>query len=462
MTLSSSNKAIVLEAIRKGEIDAADLAFPNLIDDIILKMKSLGLTAQLADILGDKRKDNAVIPFEMMLILLITAKMKIKTSLTDVPFAINDAATLSEIGWNIWDNERGLEEGLMTEGAVRHFIGKYEADDLVNAYNRYIRDCVSTTMGVSPDIHILDCTKLEVELSNDRYQQSDVVKDGNTVSRGYKLATLRGIVGDTGVIEEIRIASIKTHDLTACEEMVKESAMLKPGDILINDRGFISRELLNFMKNQRNVDIYIPLKRNMEAYEQAVSLAIEANRWAKHPNKKRKTQEIAFVKQLGAYWIGEKPAEDVEINACVVRDQVGENTYEYYVFITTDLSVSARQILKTYELRPEIEEDYRQLKDFWEIEDFKSRKYHFIVFNVVMVLFGYLFFQLYRLGPEGKAYEGKSLPIALKNYVPVGAKGVVCYRDQYFGLFELLEFMDLYAGLDPTIRLRLRPVLKKV
>jgi len=66
----------------------------------------------------------------------------------------------------------------------------------------------------------------------------------------------------------------------------------------------------------------------MEAYEQAVSLAIEANRWAKHPNKKRKTQEIAFVTHLGAHWVGEKPAEDVEINGCVVRDLVGENKYE--------------------------------------------------------------------------------------------------------------------------------------
>ena len=78
--------------------------------------------------------------------------------------------------------------------------------------------------------------------------------------------------------------------------------------------------------------------------------------------------------------------------------------YEYQpilVFATTDLTKSAREIVKTYELRPEIEEDYRQLKDFWQIEDFKSTQYNVICFHIVCVLFGYLFFQLYTMLPEG-------------------------------------------------------------
>ncbi len=67
--------------------------------------------------------------------------------------------------------------------------------------------------------------------------------------------------------------------------------MLKPGDILINDRGFISREFMNQLKQERGVDTYIPLKDNMEAYEQAVSLAKEQNQWQPHPNKSRKPRK---------------------------------------------------------------------------------------------------------------------------------------------------------------------------
>ena len=34
----------------------------------------------------------------------------------------------------------------------------------------------------------------------------------------------------------------------------------------------------------------------------ALSVAKEQNKWCQHPYKKRKTQEIAFVDSLGAYW----------------------------------------------------------------------------------------------------------------------------------------------------------------
>jgi len=108
--ISVKYKERVLEAIRKGIIDAADVSFPNLIDTIILKMKQEGILEIPEKAFSDKRSDNKNIPFHLILTLAITVKMKIKTSLTDVPFAITNAETLSEIGWNIWDNERSLEE----------------------------------------------------------------------------------------------------------------------------------------------------------------------------------------------------------------------------------------------------------------------------------------------------------------------------------------------------------------
>jgi hypothetical protein len=40
--------------------------------------------------------------------------------------------------------------------------------------------------------------------------------------------------------------------------------------------------------------------------------------------------------------------------------------------MTTDTSKTAKQIINTYELRAEIEADYRQMKDFGKLEDFKK------------------------------------------------------------------------------------------
>jgi len=310
-----------------------------------------------------------------------------------------------------------------------------------------------------PDIHILDCTELEVELNNSNYEGSEVISDEDGKRRGYKLSTLRGITGDTGILEEIKLGSIKQHDLELSREMILKSKILKPGDILINDRGFISRELLNELKGKRGVDTYIPLKSNMEAYEQAVSIAKEQNKWQAHPNKKRKEQKIAFVESLGSYWRSTKPEEDVEINACVVHDTKKD---EYFVFVTTDLEKTAKQIIKTYELRPEIEEDYRQIKDFWKIEDFKSTRYNFVAFHVVMVLIGYLYFQLYKSMEEGKKYIGKTLPVAIKKYVENGPKSVIIYSGQYFAIFGFLEFIQLYASCGTEVKQCLDKILSKV
>jgi len=60
-------------------------------------------------------------------------------------------------------------------------------------------------------------------------------------------------------------------------------------------------------------------------------------------------------------WESENPQEDVPIHACVVYDK---KTDKYFVFMTTDTSKTARQIINTYELRPEIEEDFCQMKEF--------------------------------------------------------------------------------------------------
>lgn len=92
-----------------------DISHPNFIDEMIIKMHGLGVLDELSYILADKRKPNAVIPLKFIWILSIAAKMKIHTSLTDIPYAIMDAEALSMLGYSLWDTERDLSQGLMDE-----------------------------------------------------------------------------------------------------------------------------------------------------------------------------------------------------------------------------------------------------------------------------------------------------------------------------------------------------------
>ena len=411
--LCRKDKEKVYQAIRSGNIDAADMAFPNLIDDIVLTMKKHGLIDMLSKVLPDKRRDNLHIPLNILLSLAVTAKLKIKTSLTDVPFAVNDAQLLAELGWNVWDNERDLNDGLFSESVMRKLLSKYTSEEWISFYNSYVQKYLTPKLNIKPDIHILDCTKIPVNLQNENYENSSVVKIDGEVFRGYKLGVLRGVMDDSGIAEKIVFGTLKTHDLELVREMLKTTLCLKAYDIIINDRGFLSREILNYLKTERKVDTYIPAKENMILYEDAVNLAKKAGKWQKHPNKKRKDQEIQLVKDLGSLWQSENPEQDVPINACVVHDK---KTEEYFVFMTTDTERTARQIINTYELRPEIEEDFRQMKDFWKLTDFKSTQYNYITYHIVMTLIGYLYFQLYKNMEEGRAFIGKSLPVVMKNY----------------------------------------------
>ena len=391
--LCSKDKEKVYQAIRSGNIDAADMALPNLIDDIVLTMKKHGLLDMLSYALPDKRRDNHHIPLDILLALAVTAKLKIKTSLTDVPFAVNDAELLAELGWNVWDSERDLNEGLFSESVMRKLLLKYTSEEWISFYNSYVQKYLTPKLNIKPDIHILDCTKIPVNLQNEDYENSSVVKIDGEVFRGYKLGVLRGVMDDSGIAEEIVFGTLKTHDLELIRDMLKTTSCLKAYDIIINDRGFLSREILNYLKTERKVNTYIPAKENMIIFEDAVNLAKKAGKWQKHPNKKRKDQEIQLVTDLGPLWQSDKPEQDVPVNACVVHDK---KTEDYFVFMTTDTERTARQIINTYELRPEIEEDFRQMKDFWKLTDFKSTQYNYITYHIVMTLTGYLYFQLYK------------------------------------------------------------------
>ena len=86
--ITKENKNKVIETIKEGRIDAAEISRPNFIDEIILKMKKLGVSDELSHIIDEKRKGNATIPLNLIWELSIAAKMKTHTSLSDIPYAI--------------------------------------------------------------------------------------------------------------------------------------------------------------------------------------------------------------------------------------------------------------------------------------------------------------------------------------------------------------------------------------
>ena len=437
LTLCKNDKNKIKELIKSKKIDAIVTSNSDFVDDIILAMLNEGIIDCLSSDLFDKRRYNAIIPFHLIMTLAIAAKMKIRTSLTDIPYAIQDYRVLAELGFNIINHNK---DALFTEGTVRHLLGKYTSEELIEYYNNVVQNKICKIKDIEPNIHILDCTKIAVNFDNENYENSSISTDrkGN-VMRGYKLASLRGLYKDTGIIEEIKFGTVSTHDINLCEKMLMDSKCLKSGDILINDRGFLSRNLINYLKIYKGVDTYVPLKKNMIAYTESILCAKGQNDWEEYVDKSGKKRLLTLVKGMGIYWKTNNPDEDVPIYSCVIWDK---HTDTYWVFVTTDSTATAKNIADTYDVRIEIEEDFRQLKDFWKLEDFKSTKHHLIVFHIVCVLFGYLFYQLYVNSELGQKYLGKSLPVILKNYKAKFLNHFVVYSGEYFSCMSVKEFFE--------------------
>lgn len=446
LKICKQDKNKVMEQIKHKVLDGIKASNSNLIDDIILSMCHEGILDNLEEGFVDKRKRNSTIPFKFIIALAIASKMKVKTSLTDIPYAITDYRALAELGFNAMNTDD--TDGWFDEGTIRHLLGKYTSTELFDYYNRVVQNHIFKTMDIETNIHILDCTKIEVNYTNNNYEDSSFGYNrlGKTM-RGYKLASLRGVYNRTGLIEDVRFGTVSTHDLKLSEEMLRTTPCFHEGDIVIMDRGFISREMINYLKTVRKVDTYIPVKKNMSIYELAVTTANEIDDWKPHPT--RKNQMICHVNNVGDYWHSNNKGEDVDLNSCVVWI---EENQSYAVFITTDMSKSANDIILIYQTRPEIEEDFRQLKDFWKLEDFKSTKLHMISFHLVCVLFGYLFYQLYLSTDDGQKYIGKCLPVILKNYKEEFLNYLVLFSGEYFCTMSMREFLEFRDECSSEIR----------
>src|SRR5215475_4051502 len=105
-----------------------------------------------------------------------------------------------------------------------------------------------------------------------------VKNDDGTYARGYKLATLRTLLDSAGLLTPVALSAIQVHDMAVCRPLLPQAPVLRAGDLVLEDRGFIDGATLAELKRTRKVDVILPLKANMLATQEAIQLAEMANR----------------------------------------------------------------------------------------------------------------------------------------------------------------------------------------
>ncbi len=487
MNIKKNDKEKAIEELEENKLENVFNIIPNISDKVLdHSEEDYNITAIIEDIFEEKRKYKSEISMSLLVLSGIQSRMKQQFSISEVPLALTSEKVISSIGVNI---SYDPNEGLLKESNIRAMLGRYEQEDKTNIeFNNYFikktNEVIKTIIeinGTECNIHILDCSILDVNLDNPNYEGSTTTYKGGKKLRGYKIGMLRGVTPTGGIIEEVCMSTAKDHDFKMSKDMIIKSKYLKEGDYLLEDRGFLDIDLFKEL-NGKGIYIIIPAKKNMEIFIEAVAAATAENNWIKHPNPKRKGQEITLVKDLESAWLSDddkikKPENlklDYKINCCVIRFDKEKNKdvltdeeiiasddkYAYACIITNNVNIDCKEIVRLYEMRPEIEEDFRQLKDFWGLNTYKSTKYNIISFIIAVSLLRYNLYQFYKASEEGRKYIGKSLIVEERHglYIVKNVRTAIV-TEHYFGMLEQDELLDLYASLDKDKRALIKKLL---
>jgi hypothetical protein len=253
-------------------------------------------------------------------------------------------------------------------------------------------------------------------------------------------------------VSEAAVAPIQDHDIEVCRSMLRSAPALRAGDLLLEDNGLMDGELISELKAQRHIDVIVPLRSNMIAFDEAVRLAEMADNWQPHPS--RATQQIAFVPGVEHVW----DTCRVTLNACVIRFwHTKKNRYAYIVLVTTDQELTAKWMVKHYEERPEIEQDYEQMKSGgWKLQKLSTTRYSEIVFYLLSVLLSYSLYHLFSNTQAGLHFADKTRQAIALEQLCTHRTHVIVYAGGYFEIFETLSFVHLVLGLSPPVQARLR------
>jgi len=507
--LWARNGDAVRQAIELGELVHLDTASEELTDEFLLFAIRSGLLSKWAEAFPDPRQEPEI-TMEVIVASHLAARFAGLYSMRKSGYVLRSASVLGALGYSVEVLEptqglslRGTSDDKLISGDVlRKLLVKLEnqvdpneplrvppyepslgvkvrqrasrravkgavdvaeaemraqqvAAKLVAWYNAKVGPSLLdyACVGTGRRIHIVDTTHVEVPLETGTYECSGVVKnDDGSRSRGYKLATLRTLLDHAGVITQVGLCPIQVHDLPVGRLFFETAPVLRQGDLLLEDRGFVDGETMTRLKQQRHVDVIVPLKSTMLSYTEAVQLAELQDAWQPHPS--RDHQHIAFVKGVEHLW----DACQVPLNACVIRYwNRKKNALDHIVLVTTDQRLNGAWIVRHYEERPEIEQDYEQMKSGgWQLQKLSSTRYSEIVFYVLTVVLSYSLYHVFSNTRAGSRFADKTRQGLAFAQLRTRRTHIIAYAGGYFEIFETLSFARFILQLPTSAQERLR------
>lgn len=169
----------------------------------------------------------------------------------------------------------------------------------------------------------------------------------------------------------------------------------------------------------------------------------------------RYTEDVTLVEDVDIWGECEVP-----LYISIMRIRGSDGSVKYWGLSTTFKPKNAKEAFELYELRTQIEERHRQVKNFWNINKFSSPHKSLIEAHVMFTLLTYSLIQLYLNKKHLNSLANKTIS-TLKKEELMGINSVIVYSGNYFAVFDLDDYTEIIVDLQEEARLRLQKWIKQ-
>jgi len=488
------DQTYVTEKLEAAEIDYAELTKWSFPDEFLCFVLDMGLLDFV-----DQTYPNPRINNEVPIWFLITCQFVMRLHLTGryhkLNYLLNAGSLLTRFGYNIGSKHIGFNDKnkkkritAIHPDTVRKYFKDTDRDEIRQWYRIDLQKWFKNKRAFdSKGIFILDQTHLVVP-DNPNYKEAvkmpvdehgqlyaklgkltDEQKKGLVYHPCYTLSTLLNVGFDreTFHVAGYELGPGNEDELAQANRLVTDICEKHPGLIkeLIVDRGYIDAEWIKKLKQEYKIDVIVPLRKNMDAYENAKSIALLQDNWEcvelqkDHTGRVLSKKEITTVNDI-ELWTD----ETVKVHTAVIRDIEWDESDEkhierFFVLLTTRKYNDPSNILFRYRLRVLTEERFKQFKRGWYIADFPSPHASLIESHVCFTLFTYSLLQLYLRRKNLKNKTNKFMQ-TLQADERVGKDSVLVYAQDKYGVFDLDDYTVRVARMEDEPQEQLAKIME--
>ncbi|MFQ5825489.1 MAG: transposase [bacterium] len=478
------NKIKVMSDLKEGHIDYLDLADWTFQDNFFAFL--LGI--RFFEICGasyptPRKKEEVALWF--LLACKVQMKLHTTSSFDQLPGILRSGAVLSRVKFNVGGENGGFNNknkkdrtSPVHHDTARKFFKDTNPENLRNWHNTDIQQFIRKNRGFDKHgIFILDQTHVVVpenknykdavympvdehgqliNMSNMTEEQKKVVKyhpcyafsDLIHIGKDEQSFIFAGYEWGSGNIDELVQGEQLVNGFV---EAVGKGVM----KLLIVDRGYIDGDFISMVKLGLGSDVLVPLRSNMDSLTDAVKIAESCNyKWKKYDEYTKHeidyVEEVTLVKDVDLW---DKCETSLYIS--IMRVTGSDGSVKYWGLASTFKPKNPKEAFELYELRTQVEERHRQIKNYWNLNQFSSPHESLIEAHVMFTILTYTLIQLYLNKKHLNDLANKTIS-SLKTEEQMGVNSVIVYSGKYFAVFNLDDYTEIIADLKEEARLRLK------